>query len=81
MSQSFANTNSFPLELGLGNQSAGEWALPKVDIRLDNPFKGASRFLRYPGPQDGVGYRAARVGVLLAFRVSSVWIKPVYHQE
>ena len=71
MSQSFVNTNSFPLELGLGAQPIEAWAWPKITITFE-PLKGYSRFLRVPGPQDGVGYRIARVGVLAGFRVKGL---------
>ena len=68
MSQSFVNTNSFPLELGLGASRVEGWAWPKFVFRFE-PFKGYSRFLRAPGPDDGLGYRAIRVATIFALRV------------
>jgi len=68
LSQSFANTNSFPIELGLGSQQEREWIWPKITFQF-NPFKGYSRFLRYPGPQDALGYRIMRASVIVVLRV------------
>ena len=75
MSQSFANTNSFPMELGLGSPRAEELVWPKLSFCFE-PFKGYSRFLRYPGPDDGLGYRVMRVGVYVSLRVRGLWGKP-----
>ena len=69
MSQSFANTNSLPLEWSLDSQHSSEWAWPKFTWNLE-PFKARCiRFLRYPGLTDGLGYRAIRVGV-----IGALWI-------
>lgn len=68
MSQSFANTNSFPIELGLGSSQTDRWVWPKFTFHFD-PFKGYSRFLRYPGPKQGLGYRMMRAGVIIVLRV------------
>lgn len=75
MSQSFANINNFPLELDLGVRRPESWELPKV--AFSNPLKYSIRFLRCPGPQDGLGYRAMRMGTLLALRLSfsHLWMK------
>ena len=74
MSQSFANTNSFPMELGLESPQIAEWAWPKFNFRFE-PFKGYSRFLRYPEPHQGLGYRTMRIGVIVALRVKGLWGK------
>lgn len=66
MSQSYANTNSSPIGSGMGNQRK-EWVWPK----------GYSRFLRYPGSQDRVGYRVMRVGVISVLRVRGLFAGPV----
>ena len=69
MSQSFVNTDSFPLEfeLGLGARRTEGWVWPKLTFRFQ-PFKDYSRFLRYPRPDDGLGYRAMRVVTIFALR-------------
>ena len=68
MLQSFVNTNSFQTELGLGSR---EWVWPKINFRFE-PFKGYSRFLRYPETRQGWGYRAMRVTVLAVLRVKGL---------
>ena len=77
MSQSFVNTNSFPLELelGLGARPVGEWSLPKINVRFPSVTE-LSKFLRCPGPEQGMGYRAMRMGAITVLRVRSVWVKP-----
>ena len=68
MSQSFVNTNSFPLELGLESPRIDGWVWPKFNWKLE-PFKGYSRFLRYPSAEDGLGYRVMRMGVIITLGV------------
>lgn len=58
------------MELGLADTQTEGWVWPKQPI-LSNPFKGFSRFLRYPGPENGLGYRAMRVGVITVLRVKT----------
>ena len=70
MSQSFANTNSFTLELGLGAPRTEGWAWPKFAFRFE-PFKGYSRFLRYPGSDDGLSYRMIRVATIVVLQVKA----------
>ena len=66
MSQSFANTNSFELEFGLG--SPREWIWPKFYFQLDL-LKGLSRYLRYPSPEQGTGYRVLRIVAITVLQV------------
>ena len=73
MSQSFVNTNSFPMELGVGAPRIEGWAWPKFSFQFE-PFKGYSRFLRYPGPEQGMGYRLMRLAVLAVLRVKGWFI-------
>ena len=80
MSQSFANINSFPIELVFGGQGRAEWVWPNIPFRFE-PFKGYSRFLRYPGLRDGLGYRAIRVSVIAVLRVKAMWVKPAVFVE
>ena len=71
MSQSFANTNSLPMELSLGNSWIEGWALPKFNFNF-NLFKFCSGYLRYPSPEQGMGYRAIRVAAIKVLQVRGV---------
>ena len=51
------------MELGLASPQVREWVWPKLTFQFE-PFKGYSRFLRYPSPEQGLGYRFMRRGVI-----------------
>ena len=70
MSQSYVNTSSFPLDLG--SPRIEEWVWPKFTFQFE-PFKGYSRFLRYPGPGQGPGYRMLRVAVIVVLRIKGFY--------
>ncbi len=74
MSQLFASINRFQLEWGLGIRRIEGWAWPRFSFRLE-PFRDCQRFLRYPEPQDGAGYRVLRVWVILALKLNHAWCK------
>ena len=63
------------MELGLESQQTEEWVWLKPTFRFE-PFKGYSRFLRYPDPEQGLGYRVIRMGVIVALRVRGLWVRP-----
>ena len=63
------------MQLGLGSPRIEGWAWPKFDFQAE-AFKDYTRFLRYPGPEQGLGYRVVRAGVITALRVRGLCGKP-----
>ena len=72
MSQSFVNTGSLSVELGLGSPQIEEVFWSKFVFQL-NLFERSIRFLRYPNPSQGLGYRMLRAGVIVALRVRGMY--------
>ena len=73
MSQSYANTNSFPLDLGFESPQI-EWAWTKFVFKFDLS-KESIRFLRYPDPEQGLGYRIMRSAVIFGFQIGVLGMK------
>jgi hypothetical protein len=55
------------MEWGLDIPRTERWVWPKLE-----PFKGYTRFLRIPGPEQGLGYRVMRIVVIAALRVKAL---------
>ena len=63
------NNLSFPLPMDLPRTQAEPWVWPQITFRF-GPAEGWTKFLRYPGPRDGVSYRVMRSCVIFVLRVN-----------
>jgi hypothetical protein len=56
------------MELGLGSAPVANWSWPKFNIHFE-PFKGYSRYLRYPDADQGMDYRIKRIAVIFVLGI------------
>lgn len=77
MSQSFVNTDSFPIAWDLQGPQIEKWVWPKLAFRVYWAQK-CIHFLRCPESGQGVVYRIARVGVIFLFQVRLITLKDTF---